>query len=100
MSSNNEGSKSFSFEIDKLRGSDDYPSCRGNVRTILRASDSDLLGLQPAPTYNTASAFSAWRKAEDKAKAILVLNLGLVVKVRVRSYVDGDNADEKTALQL
>lgn len=69
-------------------------------RISLRANDPELLGLEPAATSNSAATRAAWIKAEAIAKASIVLNLGPVVNVRVRPYIDSDDADEKTARQL
>lgn len=56
-----------------------------------------VLGLEPEPTSNTATSHGPWKKSDAKAKATIVLNLGSVVKVRVCSYIDVEDADEKTA---
>ena len=88
------------YKISKLRGSEDYVTWRGDVRMIIRASDPELIGLEQEPSSNSAAARSAWRKAEAKAKAIIVLNLGPVVKVQVRQFIDPEDGEEKTAREL
>ena len=99
MSSRDDDDK-VSYRIDKLQGSDDYATWRGDVRMLIRAGDPELLGLEPEPLSNSTAARAAWRKAEAKAKTTIVLNLGPVVKVRVRTYIDPEDDEEKTAKEL
>ena len=43
MSSRDDDDK-VSYRIDKLQGSDDYATWRGDVRMLIRAGDPELLG--------------------------------------------------------
>lgn len=85
MSSSPEVSDYVSYKVEKLHGSDDFATWRGDVRMLLRGNDPGLLGLEPEPIANTAAAHAAWKKAEAKEKTSIVLNLGPVVKVPVRN---------------
>lgn len=67
---------------------------------LRHANDPDLLGLETKPLGGWAAARKAWRKAQERAKATIVLNLALDVCVPVRSYIDADNSDDKNARQL
>ena len=49
---------------------------------------------------NFAATRADWRKAEAFAKTTIVLNLGPVVKVRLRAYIDPDYDEEKTAKEF
>ena len=89
-----------SYKLDKPRGHEDFAAWKGDVGQILRSSDSQLLGLMPYPINNTPATQGNWRKAEEKAKTMIVLSLGPIAKVRCREFIFGRNVDERTAFKF
>ena len=82
-----------SCKLDKLLGHEDFAAWKGDVRQILRSSDPQLLGLMRNPIKNTSAAQGNWRNSEARARAMIVLNLGPVAKMRCRVFILEANAD-------
>ena len=80
-----ESSGRIDYKAGKLRGHEDLASWHGDIRKALRPKDPEMLGLIPGPLNNGNAAQSSWRKAEAKAKAVIVLNSAPLERFAVAS---------------
>ena len=71
-----------SYKVDKLYDHEDFAAWKGDVYKIVRSSDPQLLDLIPNSINNTLDAQGKCCKEEARAKAMIVLNLGTIEKVR------------------